>query len=175
MRFLKLSLTTTGTVLFALDAALVAITWPLVLWAARPIVATPLAIPMDLRGLAYPVLDLLVLYAMGMYRREAIVALWQALVRVPLVVGMGAVVVAALTESLGALDSAVFLRIGGRDQAVGFALAMLCFTFCAYLARGALHILLARRVLHRRVMVVGAGQRAWELLHMLSKEGGNLQ
>jgi sugar transferase (PEP-CTERM system associated) len=134
-----------------------------------------LAIPMDLRGVAYPVLDLLVLYAMGLYRREAIVALWQALARVPLVVGLGAVVVAALTESLGALDSDVFLRAGGRDQAVGFALAMLCFTFCAFLARAMLHILLARRVLHRRLMVVGAGQRAWELLHMLGKEGGNLQ
>jgi sugar transferase (PEP-CTERM system associated) len=175
MRFLKLSLTTTGTVLFALDAVLVVVIWPLALWAARPTIGLPLTIPLDLRGLAYPVLDLLVLYAMGMYRREAIVALWQALVRVPLVVGMGAVVVAVLAESLGALDSEVFLRVGGRDQAVGFALAMLCFTFCAYLARGVLHILLARRVLHRRVMVVGAGQRAWDLLHMLAKEGGNLQ
>jgi FlaA1/EpsC-like NDP-sugar epimerase len=175
MRFLKLSLTTTGAVLFALDAALVALAWPLVLLASRPTVATPLAIPTDLRGVAYPVLDLLVLYAMGLYRREAIVALWQALARVPLVVGMGAVVVAALTESLGALDSDVFLRAGGRDQAVGFALAMLCFTFCAFLARAMLHILLAWRVLHRRVMVVGAGQRAWELLHMLGKEGGNVQ
>jgi len=56
MRFLKLSLTTTGTVLFALDTALVMLAWPLVLWAARPTVSTPLAIPTDLRGLAYPVL-----------------------------------------------------------------------------------------------------------------------
>jgi sugar transferase (PEP-CTERM system associated) len=175
MRFLKLSLTTTGTVLFALDAVLVALTWPLVLLAARPTIYTPLAIPTDLRGLAYPVMDLLVLYAMGLYRREAIVALWQALVRVPLIVGMGAVLVVGLAEALGALDSTVFLRAGGRDQAIGLALALVCFTFCAFLARGALHMLLARRVLHRRVMVVGAGQRAWELLHMLGKEGGNLQ
>lgn len=174
MRFLKHSLTTTGTVLFALDAALVALSWPLVLWAARPTVSTPLAIPTDLRGVAYPVLDLLVLYAMGLYRRDAIVALWQALTRVPLIVGMGAVVVAALAELLGALDSNLFRHAGGRDQTVGFALAMLCFTFCAFLARGTLRVLLAGRVLHRRVMVVGAGQRAWELLHMLGQEGSNL-
>ncbi len=174
MRFLKLSLTTTGTVLFALDTALVALAWPLVLWVAQPTVGTLLAIPTDLRGLAYPVLDLLVFYAMGLYRREVLVAGWQVLARLPLVVGMGAVMAAALAEALGALNSAVFLRVGGRDQAVGFALALLCFTVCAFLARLVLQILLARRVLHRRVLVVGAGQRAWELLHMLSKEGSSL-
>jgi sugar transferase (PEP-CTERM system associated) len=174
MRFLKLSLTTTGTVLFALDMALVVLAWPLVMWAARPTVSTPLAIPMDLRGLAYPVLDLLVFYAMGLYRREALVAGWQVLARLPLVVGMGAVITVLLAEALSALNSELFLRVGGRDQAVGFALALVCFTFCAFLARLILQILLARRVLHRRVMVVGAGQRAWELLHMLGKEGSNL-
>jgi sugar transferase (PEP-CTERM system associated) len=174
MRLLKLSLTTTGTVLFALDAALVGLTWPLLLWAAWPTVNTPLAIPTDLRGLAYPVLDLLVLYAMGLYRREALAAGWEVLARVPLVVGMGALVTAALAGSLGALDSAVFLRAGGRGQAVGFALALLCFTFCAFLARLMLHVLLTRHVLRRRVLVVGAGQRAWDLLHMLGKEGSNL-
>ena len=161
--------------LFALDAALVVLVWPLVLWAARPTVATPLAIPTDLRGVAYPVLDLLVVYAMGLYRREAVVALAQALTRVPLIVGMGAVGGAALAELLGALDSDLFLRADHRDQVEGFALAMLCFTFCAFLARGMLHILLTRHVLHRRVVVVGAGRRAWDLLHMLVKEGGNLQ
>jgi sugar transferase (PEP-CTERM system associated) len=173
MRLLKISLTTTGTVLFALDTVLLALLWPLVLWMGRPTVGTLLAVPTDLRGLAYPVLDLLVLYAMGLYRREAIVAGWQALARVPLIVGMGAIVVAAVTEALGALDSAVFLRIGGRDQAVGFALAMLSFTFSAYLARGVFHILLTRRVLRRHVLVVGAGQRAWDLQHMLVKEGSS--
>ena len=174
MRLLKLSLTTTGTVLFALDTALAALSWPLVLWVAWPTVGTVLAIPMDLRALAYPVLDLLVLYAMGLYRREALVAGWQVLARLPLVVGMGAVITAGLAEALSATNSAIFVRIGGRDQAVGFALALLCFTFCAYVARLALYILLARRVLRRRVLVVGAGQRAWELLHMLSKEGSSL-
>ena len=175
MRLLKLSLTTTGTVLFALDAALVALTWPLLLWAARPTVGTPLAIPMDLRGLAYPVLDLLVLYAMGLYRREALAAAWEVLARVPLVVGMGALITAALAGALGMLDSEVFRRVGGRDQVVGFALALLCFTFCAFVARGMLHVLLTRYVLHRRVLVVGAGQRAWDLLHMLGNEGRHLQ
>jgi sugar transferase (PEP-CTERM system associated) len=174
MRFLKLSLTTTGTALFALDVASVVLAWPLAVWAARPTIGTPVATPIDLRGLAYPVLDLLVFYAMGLYRREALVAGWQVLARLPLVVGMGAVITAGLAEALGSLNSDVFLRVGGRDQAVGLALALLCFTFCAFLARLVLNILLGRRVLLRRVMVVGAGERAWELLHMLSKEGSSL-
>jgi sugar transferase (PEP-CTERM system associated) len=175
MRLLKVSLTTTGTVLFALDAALVALVWPFAVWMARPTILSPLAMPTDLRGFAYPVLNLLVFYAMGLYRRDAIVTGWQTLARVPLVVGMGAVLVAGVSELLGALDPAVFVRVGGRDQAVGFALAMLCFAYCAFLARGVFHVLLTRRVLRRRVLVVGAGQRAWDLFHMLGKEGSSLQ
>ncbi len=174
MRLLKSHLTTTGSALFALDAALVVLIWPLVLWVARPTVDTPLAIPADLRGVAYPVLNLLVLYAMGLYRRESLAAPWDGLARVPLVVGMGAAMTAALTGVLGALDSSVFREAGGRNQVVGFALALLSFTYCAFVARGVLHLLLTRNVLHRRVLVVGAGQRAWDLRYMLGHEGSHL-
>ena len=69
----------------------------------------------------------------------------------------------------------MFLRVGGRDQAAGFALAMLSFVYCAFLARGIFHILLTRRVLRRRVLVIGAGQRAWDLRYMLGKEGTSLE
>ena len=175
MRLLNLSVTTTGTVLFTLDAALVAVVWPMTVWMARPTIGPVLAIPTDLRGLAYPVLNLLVLYTMGLYRREAIVSGWQTLSRLPLVVGMGTLLVAAVSEVLGLLDTEVFQRIGGRAQAVGFALAMLSFVYCAFLARGIFHILLTRRVLRRRVLVIGAGQRAWDLRYMLGKEGSSLQ
>ena len=160
--------------MFALDAVLVALIWPLVVWAARPTVDTPLALPMDLRGVAYPVLDLLVLYAMGLYRRETLAAARDGLARVPLAVGMGAVITAAAAGALGALDSKVFRHVGGRDEAVGLALALVSFTCCAFVARGVLHLLMTRNVLRRRVLVVGAGQRAWDLQFMLRHEGSHL-
>lgn len=174
MRALKLSLTTTGTVLFALDAALVAIAWPLVLWAAWPAVGLPLALPLDLRALLYPGLDLLVLYAMGLYRREAIVENRQSLGRVPLVVGMGGMLTVVLAELLGLLSPEIFVHSGGRDQSVGFSLAAVCFTLTAFLSRIVFHALLTQRVLRRHLLVVGAGERAWELVHMLGKEGSSL-
>ena len=47
-------------------------------------------------------------------------------------------------------------------------------SFTAFLSRLVLSGLLERRVLRRHLLVVGAGQRAWDLLRMLSKEGSNL-
>ena len=174
MRSLKLSLTTTGTILFALDAALVAAAWPLVLWAAWPTVRLPVMPPLDLRAVLFPAFDLLVLYAMGLYRRDAIVENRQSLGRVPLVVGMGCVQTVVLEELLGALGPGLFAHIGGRDQSIGFSLAVVCFTLTAFLSRIVFHALLTQRVLRRHLLVVGAGQRAWDLVHMLGKEGSSL-
>ena len=42
------------------------------------------------------------------------------------------------------------------------------------MARLVVAVLVQRRVLRRHLLVVGAGQRAWDLLRMLSKEGGSL-
>jgi sugar transferase (PEP-CTERM system associated) len=174
MRLLKLSLTTTGTVLFALDAALVAIAWPLVVWAAWPTVGLPFTLPIDLRGIAYPVLDLLVLYSMGLYRREAIVEARQSLGRLPLVVSMGAVLTVVIAELLGLIGPTEFEHVGGRNQASGFSLAIVCFSLCAFLARIVFNLLLTRQVLRRHLLIIGAGHRAWDLLHMLGKEGSSL-
>ena len=43
----------------------------------------------DARGFTYPAFDLLMLFAMGLYRRDAILETGRSLTRVPLVVGMG--------------------------------------------------------------------------------------
>ncbi len=173
-RVLNLSLFTTGSVLFALDLGCVAVVWPLVLWAAYPAFATRLVPPLDLRGVTYPVADLLLLYAMGLYRRDAILRTGRSVSRVPLVVGMGAVFAVLFSVLLSRCIPALFARPGGRDQMLGFALATMSFTLCAFLARLVVGMLLRRRVLRRHLLVVGAGQRAWDLLRMLSKEGGNL-
>jgi sugar transferase (PEP-CTERM system associated) len=175
---LRFSKTTTGTVLFGLDALLILAVWPAVLFLSRldvlSLFALPgLASPSDLRGLAYPVFDLLLLFAMGLYRREAIVHATRSLTRVPLVVGMGAML-AILVSTVQSRLMATAAVPGGRDQAMLFSLALVTFSLCAFLARLVIDVLVRRRVLRRRLLIVGAGQRAWDLLHMLGREGGSL-
>jgi len=167
-----MSFTATAPVLFGLDVLLVLLSWPAVLWPARPDFIE-LFTAADPRGWLYPVADLIVLYAMGLYRRDAILETGRSLTRVPLVVGMGAVL-AVLVSLLPPLLDGNAKPIGGRDQALVFALATVCFTLCAFFARLVVDVLVQNRILRRRLLVVGAGTRAWELLHMVMKEGNSL-
>jgi sugar transferase (PEP-CTERM system associated) len=170
---LRFSRTTTGTVLFALDAVLIITAWPVVLWLSRPDVMALSTLPLDARGLLYPVLDLLMLFAMGLYRREAILHTGRSLTRVPLVVGMGTTV----TVMLSLLQSRLLMSDampGERDQAMLFGLAGLTFVFCAFLTRLVIDFLVRSHVLRRRLLIIGAGRRAWDLLHMLGREGSSL-
>jgi sugar transferase (PEP-CTERM system associated) len=170
---LRFSKTTTGTVLFALDAGLIAIVWPLVLGLSQANVLFLFNPVLDVRGLAYPAFDLLLLFAMGLYRRDAILDAARSLTRVPLIVGMGAGL-AILVSLLPPLMVRAVAMPGGRDQATLFGLAAATFTLCAFLARLVIDVLIHRRVLRRRLLVVGAGLRAWDLLLMLDREGGSL-
>ncbi len=170
---IKLSRTTTGTALFVGDAVLLLLTWPLLVWASRPDIAAVVHPLTDARGLSYPLFDLLLLFAMGLYRRDAIQNTARSLSRVPLVVGMGA----ALAMLLSWIQPWLLPRAvvpGGRDQMVMFGLAVADFTLAAFAARIAISILLRRHVLRRRLLIIGAGQRAWELLLMLGREGRSL-
>ncbi|MBS0639021.1 MAG: TIGR03013 family PEP-CTERM/XrtA system glycosyltransferase [Proteobacteria bacterium] len=123
-------------------------------------------------GALYAVCDLMLLFAMGLYRREAILEAARSLVRVPLVVGMGAVTAGIILSSIAALSGWPGLR--HAEQMVLFALAAVVFTVCAVVARTVLRVLLHRRLLRRRLLVVGAGRRAWDLLLMLGREGASL-
>ena len=158
----------TGAVLFALDALAVMLVLPLLTWAA----AAGEFLPPGARGLFYPAANMLLLYAMGLYRRDAMTDGRRALGRVPLVVGMG------LTLASGAIYISTVvagLPVDWADLAAGFATMGIGFTVSAVLARGVFGLLLGRGVLHRRLLVIGAGQRAWDLLHMLGKEGSSLR
>ncbi|HEY0181229.1 MAG TPA: TIGR03013 family XrtA/PEP-CTERM system glycosyltransferase [Rhodopila sp.] len=170
---LRFSKTTTGTVLFALDAVLVLILWLTVLWLSRRHVLSMFEIPLDARGATYPVFDLLLLFAMGLYRRDAIMETGRSLTRVPLIVGMGtaAAIVVSLVQPLVVPHA---LRPSGADQAMLFGLAAVTFTLCAFLARIVIDVMVRSRVLRRRLLIVGAGQRAWDLLLMLGREGRSL-
>jgi sugar transferase (PEP-CTERM system associated) len=169
----RFSKTTTGSVLFVLDIALIIAVWPLVLRISRPDALSLFRLFIDSRGLNFPVLNLLLLFAMGMYRREAILEASRSLTRVPLVVGMGAGL-AALLSLVQPIFVARAPMPGGRDQAMLFGLAVVTFTFCAFLARVIISTLVRRHVLRRHLLIVGAGQRAWDLLYMLGHEGGSL-
>lgn len=170
---LRFANTTTGTVLFALDTVLIMTLWPVVLWLFRPDVLSLSTVLVDVRGLSYPLLDLLMLFAMGLYRRDAIQEAGRSLTRVPLVVGIGAVL-AMLVSSAQPLLVRPALMPGGGDQAMLFGLAVVAFTLCAFLSRVVISVLVRRRVLRRRLLIVGAGHRAWDLLLMLGREGTSL-
>jgi sugar transferase (PEP-CTERM system associated) len=170
---IKLSRTTTGAALCVGDAILLLLTWPLLIWTSRPDSAAMFHPLLDARGIAYPLFDLLLLFAMGLYRRDAIQNTMRSVSRVPLVVGMGA----ALAILLSLLQPWLLpgsVVPGGRDQMVMFGLAVADFTLTAFAARITISILLRRHVLRRRLLIIGAGQRAWELLLMLGREGRSL-
>ncbi|MGD0108346.1 MAG: TIGR03013 family XrtA/PEP-CTERM system glycosyltransferase [Rhodopila sp.] len=175
---LRVSKSTTGTVLFTLDALLILAVWPLVMWLFRLDVLSLSVLRWDARGLAYPVLDLLLLFAMGLYRRDAIQESGRSLTRVPLVVGMGAALASLVSLIQPVLMPAAAMPAAampaGRDQAMLFGLAVVTFTFCAFMARLVIYALIRSRVLRRRLLIVGAGQRAWDLLLMLGREGSSL-
>ncbi len=95
---------TAGAALFVLDVAVVLVVWPILLWMVWPERIAILDQPIDIWVFHYPVIDLLVLYAMGLYRREAILETRNSLIRVPLVVGMGAAIGLILTILLPALN-----------------------------------------------------------------------
>ncbi|HBK05200.1 MAG TPA: hypothetical protein DDZ81_04980 [Acetobacteraceae bacterium] len=140
---------------------------------SRPDAISLFVLPADSRGIGYPAFDLLLLFAMGLYRREAILEAGRSLTRVPLVVGMGGAL-EVLVSLIQALLVPAAVMPGGRDQAMLFSLAVVTFTFCAFLARLIIDVLIRRRVLRRHLLIVGAGQRAWDLLHMLGHEGSSL-
>jgi len=174
-RLLHPALYTTGSVLFALDLVCVMVAWSLVLWVAYPSYFPHLAPPFDLRSLTYPVTDLLLLYAMGLYRRDAI--LWTGRALSPRAAGRRHGHVwspCCYPWCHHGSKPSLFAHPGGRDETLGFGLAFISFTLCAFLARLWLDLLLQGHVLRRHLLVVGAGQRAWDLLHMLTKEGGSL-
>jgi sugar transferase (PEP-CTERM system associated) len=160
----------TGCVLFALDALIACSIWPALLAVAQPAMLAA----GDPRTMLYPAADLLVLYAMGLYRRDAMVERMRSLARIPLVVGLGAALAVCTSLALLILFPG-FEPPPAHDQAQVFAIATVCFTASAYLARALLSGLLARRLLRRKLLVVGAGERAWDLLFMLRKEGNSLE
>jgi sugar transferase (PEP-CTERM system associated) len=143
-----------GGVLFLLDGALALLAW---------LALTPL-LPVGglVAGLAFPACVLLLLYALGLYRREALLGTRRAL---------GRALVAAMLGGL--LASAILLIVHGpgRGALATYALSILVFTTTASVARLILAALHRRGALRRRLLIIGAGERAFDLVVLLRREG----
>ena len=155
----------TGRALFYIDVAVMLVVWPVLLhfgcWGVECFRPTP----DGLAAALYPVADLLSLYALGLYRREAIIQTRESLGRVPLAVSLGAVGTAVLLVVLGT-------AIGSPSNRVRlFSGAVLGFSLSGLVARLVFSGLKRRGVFQRRLLIVGAGIRAWDLLCMLRNEG----
>jgi sugar transferase (PEP-CTERM system associated) len=156
---------TTGRALFYLDAVAMLAIWPVLLhfgcWGTECFRATP----DGLGAILYPIANLVSFYALGLYRREAIIQTRESLGRVPLAVSLGAVGTAILLVTMG-------FAIGSPVNRVRlFSGAVIGFCLAGLLARLVFSGLKRRGVFQRRLLVVGAGTRAWDLLCMLRKEG----
>lgn len=152
-----------GLGLFLLELILLVLAWPI----AADIALSPL--PAERRAGLLPLslfiaFHLLFAYALGLYRREALLETRRSLGRVPIAAGLGAMTAAMFAAFLPAPFAA-------EGSATLFAASLILFSLLGWLARVLMYALIERGAFRRRVLVIGAGKRAWELALLLRREG----
>ena len=152
---------TSGKALFFLDLVAMLALWPLLLrlgcWGDECFAATP-----DGLGAAlYPCVNIVCLFALGLYRREAVIDTRGALARVPLAVSLGAVATACSMVMLAHVVGPPANRVRM------FAGAVLGFSAAAIIARLIFGLLREAGVFRRRLVIIGAGSRGWDLTFLL--------
>jgi sugar transferase (PEP-CTERM system associated) len=156
---------TTGRSLFLLDVLAMALIWPVLLNIGCWDTACFRATPDGLASILYPAANLVSLYALGLYRRDAMIDTRGSLSRVPLAVSLGALGTACLLVVLAAWT-------GSPENRVRlFAGAVIGFSVAAVAARMVFWAMKRLGAFRRRLLIVGAGTRAWDLLCMLRNEG----
>ncbi|MGC9269301.1 TIGR03013 family XrtA/PEP-CTERM system glycosyltransferase [Acidiphilium sp.] len=163
-----------AAVMFCLDAALIVVVWPFAAWFALPGRLPRIDFEIVLILALYPLANLLSLYALGLYRRDVILTVRRSIRRLPLVVGIGTVAASALVLVLPMLLARQGKAWPPLLPDPLFVAASTCFTGCGVAARLAFLRLRKSGLLKRRLLVVGAGRRAWDLAWMLQSEGRNL-
>ena len=114
--------------------------------------------------LLYPLANLVMLFALGLYRRDVGIDLRKSLARMPLV----AVAAAGVAGGVLALAEG---QVGHVPLMFGAVAALLLSSLAARVAFDALR---RQGVFSRTLLIVGAGRRAWDLVWLLKKEGPNL-
>jgi hypothetical protein len=152
---------TAALVLFVLDAALLALATCGVVLVVGDSRGTGLSV------LIFPAMSILFLYALGLYRREALVDQGETLGRVPIAAGVGGLISWAVLAGLPA-------RFGNPDAHLLFAASMPCFAAAGLASRLILHLLRRQGAFRRRLLIIGAGRRAWDLAWMLRHEARTL-
>ncbi|MDE2515951.1 MAG: TIGR03013 family PEP-CTERM/XrtA system glycosyltransferase [Rhodospirillales bacterium] len=160
--------------MFCLDAALIALLWPVIAWFTLAGSVPHLGPGIGVVVALYGGINLLSLYALGMYRRDIILTVRRAIRRLPLVVGIGAIGATALLLLVPPLLVVHRSSWPHRFTDPLFIAAAFCFTGCGMVARLIFLRLRKSRLLKRRLLIVGAGERAWDLVWMLKNEGRNL-
>jgi sugar transferase (PEP-CTERM system associated) len=153
---------TAGRALLLLDVALLAVVWPATAWLS---VAGPW--PGWLAIAHYPLATLTFLFALGLYRRESIVETRRSITRLPLAVAMGAGAATLANQLLPP-------PFGGAPGARLFIAALACGLLTGILSRAVMFAAHRRGRFRRRLLIFGAGQRAWELVLLLRREGRTL-
>lgn len=159
----RLATLTTGRALLLLDIVAILTAWPLALLLVLP--GQTLATEDACAALVlYPALDLLSLFALGLYRRDVGIDLRKSLSRIPLAAALGT---AAAGGFLALVD-------GPAGQVPLVAGAFAAFLAAGVAARVAFDALRRLGLFSRTLLIVGAGSRAWDLVWMLKREGPNL-
>ena len=159
--------------MFLLDAVLALLIWPLLIMLALPARLSLLqpSVGTVATALVFPAASLLFFYALGLYRRDVILHPRRALARLPLGVAMAALILVAL----GKLAHRVMPDWPeAADGTFLFTAAMLGFCASGLIARMSFRGLRWLPSMRPRLLVVGAGARAWDLAWMLRHEGRNL-
>jgi sugar transferase (PEP-CTERM system associated) len=148
---------TAGTVLLLLDALIAGLIWP-----AASLFLRNHATALQIAGFVF--MDLLFLYALGFYRRDNLADTMRANGRVPLAV------------SLGVIASMVCLGLLGMMPSAQIVVSALFFFCCsALLARFLFSLVRRNRLFRPRLLVIGAGKRAFDLIWVLKSQGRHLQ
>ena len=164
----------TAGALFALDALISAPAWMLAAERLDPGVRAPERAGFLVAGLAAFACWLLFLYALGLYRRDAMLALRRSMSRTPLAAGLAAIAAWVVTTAV-CLAFDIPSPPGSAWQAAFFAVAGICFTLCGTTARLGFAALVEIGAFRRRLLVVGAGQRARDLIDRIRAESSSFQ
>jgi sugar transferase (PEP-CTERM system associated) len=148
---------TAGTVLFLIDALIAGLSWPVGLHLLRGEAS-------GLQVAIFVSIDLLFLYALGFYRHDILADTNRANSRVPLSVSLGVIASAICSASMNMMPSAQIVIS-----------ALLCFCGSAVLARTAFPLVRRNPLLRPRLLVIGAGKRAFDLIWVLKSQGRHLQ